>query len=132
MKKCPYCAEDILDDAIKCKHCKEFLNQAQAMAGTCSDCGALLKAGSSFCPSCKVMQIENEPAESSSYVSHRKCLQCSYKGQMKTWLANYALPKFIIILGLFFWLIPGLIFWAWGWGKYKCPSCGALAKSVPQ
>ena len=61
----------------------------------------------------------------------RRCLVCGYEGPMKTWLRNYNAPQFILLLLLFVYIIPGLIFLAWGWGKYKCPNCGALGKSAP-
>lgn len=59
----------------------------------------------------------------------RKCLACGHVGEMKTWLSNYNAPKIIVIAGFLLGYIPGLIFIAWYWGKYKCPSCGSIGKN---
>ncbi len=45
-------------------------------------------------------------------------------------LSYYNLPQFIILVGVLFYLLPGLIFWGWARDKYKCPQCGALGKNM--
>lgn len=52
--------------------------------------------------------------------NQKTCLQCGYVGEMKIWLENNRLPKFIAYLGLAFWVIPSILFIACIWRKDKC------------
>lgn len=120
MVNCSECGKEISDKAASCPHCGAP-QAAQKPPVTCPNCGKEAAPGDAICRDCKrVLSTKNQ----------RRCLTCGYVGTMKTWLRNYNLPQFVAFILLLFWIIPGLIFIAWGWGKYKCPQCGALGKSA--
>ena len=52
MKKCPFCAEEIQDAAIVCKHCHRDLAPSKAATIACPFCKALVARDSKVCPAC--------------------------------------------------------------------------------
>jgi len=52
-KKCPFCAEEINIDAIKCKHCGELLKSKEiAQLIACKKCNNLYNNKLPKCPKC--------------------------------------------------------------------------------
>lgn len=62
-KVCPYCGEEILAVAKKCKHCGEWLDKPKQPQKSCPVCGETIDAKAEICPFCKELTngSENSP-----------------------------------------------------------------------
>ena len=49
MKKCPYCAEEIQNEAIRCRHCGENLNEATRKGVKSAEFTKVIPTGAKIC-----------------------------------------------------------------------------------
>ena len=99
-KRCPYCGEEILAIAKKCKHCGEWLSEKKTeekpkQMTPCPICSELIEEGTEICPHCHERLGETIKQDHTTLSGIEKNKQCKEYDNSRSFFDYYIVEPFL-------------------------------------
>lgn len=130
MKKCPICAEEIQDEAIKCRHCGEMLShsarKSTRIVNVCPRCSKEYDNTWKVCMDCSVPLTQKEVEVKGDMPQQLedtklKCPRCGFvsaPGEFQDAYSDNACCCLAFIM-----ILPAILYYFFRQGKKICPKC---------